>query len=56
MNSNEIYMKMAELWTEMSLEHSKTSKAAHGRARSAATKIKKLIGEYKKASVTEDKA
>jgi hypothetical protein len=30
--------------------------AAHGRARSAATKIKKLIGEYKKASVAEDKA
>ena len=56
MNSNEIYMKMAELWAEMSLEHSKTSKAAHGRARSAATKIKKLIGEYKKASVAEDKA
>tara|TARA_B100000925_G_scaffold190853_1_gene144368 strand:+ start:47 stop:268 length:222 start_codon:yes stop_codon:yes gene_type:complete len=56
MDSNEIYMKMAELWAEMSLEHSKPSKAAHGRARSAATKIKKLIGEYKKASVAEDKA
>ena len=28
MNSNEIYMKMAELWTELSLEHSKPSKAA----------------------------
>ena len=37
MDSNEIYMKMAELWAEMSLEHSKPSKAAHGRARSAAT-------------------
>ena len=42
MNSNEIYLQMAELWAEMSLEHSKPSKAAHGRARSAATKIKKL--------------
>ena len=50
MNSNEIYLQMAELWTEMSLEHS------HGRARSAATKIKKLIGEYKKTSVAEDRA
>jgi hypothetical protein len=47
--------ELAELWAEMSLEHSKPSKAAHGRARSAATKIKKLIGEYKKASVAEDK-
>ncbi len=56
MDPNEIYMKMAELWTEFSLEHSKTSKAAHGRARSAATKIKKLIGEYKRASVAEDRA
>ncbi len=56
MNSNEIYMKMAELWTEFSLEHSKTSKAAHGRARSALTKIKKLIAEYKRTSVAEDKA
>ena len=56
MDSNEIYMKMAELWTEMSLEYSKPSKAAHGRARSAATKVKKLIGEYKRASIAEDKA
>ena len=56
MDTNKIYMKMAEVWTELSLEHSKTSKATHGRARSAATKIKKLIGEYKKASVAEDKA
>ena len=55
MDTNEIYMQMAELWTEFSTEHSKTSKAAHGRARSAATKIKKLIGEYKKASVAEDR-
>lgn len=56
MNTNEIYMQMAELWTEFSTEHSKTSKAAHGRARSALTKVKKLIAEYKRASVAEDKA
>ena len=48
-------MKMDELWAEMYLEHSKPSKAAHGRARSADKKKKKLIGEYKKASVAEDK-
>ena len=56
MNTNEIYMQMAELWTEFSIEHLKTSKAAHGRARSALTKVKKLIAEYKRASVAEDKA
>ena len=48
--------QMAELWNEFSTEHSKTSKAAHGRARSASTKIKKLIAEYKRTSVAEDKA
>ena len=52
----EIYEQITELFTEFSLEHSKTSKAAHGRARSAATKIKKLIAEYKRTSVAEDKA
>jgi len=56
MNTNEIYEQMVELFTEFSLEHSKTSKAAHGRARSALTKIKKLIGDYKRSSVAEDKA
>jgi len=55
MDTNEIYMQMAELWTEFSTENSKTSKAAHGRARSAATKIKKLIGEYKRTSIAQDK-
>lgn len=56
MDTNEIYMKMAELWTEFSTEHSKAkSKAAHGRARSAATKLKKLIAEYKRTSVAESK-
>ena len=56
MNTNEIYMQMAELWTEFSIEHSKTSKAAHGRARKALTEVKKLISVYKKSSVAEDKA
>jgi|TARA_R100001163_G_C5068102_1_gene207868 hypothetical protein len=56
MESNETYVKLAELWTEFSTEHSKTSKAAHGRARRALTEIKKLISVYKKASVAEDKA
>jgi len=56
MDTKKIYEQMAELWNEFSTEHSKTSKAAHGRARSASTKIKKLIAEYKRTSVAEDKA
>jgi len=56
MESNEVYLKLVELWTEFSIEHSKTSKAAHGRARKALTEVKKLISVYKKSSVAEDKA
>jgi hypothetical protein len=56
MESNEVYLKLVELWTEFSIEHSKTSKAAHGRARKALTEIKKLISVYKKSSIAEDKA
>jgi voltage-gated potassium channel len=37
-------------------EHAKTSKAARGRARSAANTIKKLAAEFKKTSTAEDKA
>ena len=56
MESNEVYLKLVELWTEFSIEHSKTSKAAHGRARKALTEVKKLISVYKKSSIAEDKA
>ena len=56
MESNEVYLKLVELWTEFSIEHSKTSKAAHGRARKAITEVKKLISVYKKSSIAEDKA
>ena len=56
MESNEVYLKLVELWTEFSIEHSKTSKAAHGRARKALTEVKKLISVYKKSSVAEDKS
>jgi len=55
MESNEIYKQLAELWTEFSTEHSKSSKAAHGRARKALGEMKKLVTEYRKASVAEDK-
>jgi len=56
MNSSELLSKISELFETLTLEHSKTSKAAHGRARKAAGEIKKLITEYRKASTAEDKA
>jgi hypothetical protein len=56
MNSTELLTKMTELFETLTLEHSKTSKAAHGRARKAAGELKKLVTEYRKASTAEDKA
>lgn len=56
MNSQELFEQMQSLWEEFTTEHAKTSKAAHGRARKAAGDLKKLVTEYRKASVAEDKA
>jgi len=40
----------------LEIEHSKTSKAARSRARKVANSIKKLAADFKKTSITEDKA
>jgi hypothetical protein len=56
MNTTELLEKMTALFADMAVENSKTSKAAHGRARKAAGELKKLLTEYKKASTAEDKA
>jgi hypothetical protein len=56
MNSQEILDKVVELLETLKEEHSKTSKAAHGRARKVSGEIKKLMSEYKKASTAEDKS
>lgn len=56
MNTQEIFEKLETLFTTFSEEHIGKSKAAHGRARKALGEIKKLVTEYRKASVAEDKA
>jgi hypothetical protein len=56
MTTQELFEQMQGLWNEFSTEHSKASKAAHGRARKAIGDLKKLVTEYRKASVAEDKA
>lgn len=56
MTTQELFEQMQGLWNEFSVEHSKTTKAAHGRARKMVGDLKKLVTEYRKASVTEDKA
>lgn len=55
MTSQEIYEQIESLFESFNHEHSGTSKAAHGRARKALGEIKKLVTDYRKASVTEDK-
>ena len=56
MTTQELFEQMQGLWNEFSVEHSKASKAAHGRARKTVGDLKKLVTEYRKASVAEDKA
>jgi hypothetical protein len=56
MNTTELFEKIEVLFEEFKAEHAKTSKAAHGRARKALGEIKKLVTEYRKASIDEDKA
>ena len=55
MNTQEIFEKIEALYEEFKAEHSKTSKAAPGRARKALGEIKKLVTEYRKCSIDEDK-
>ena len=56
MNTTEILNAIKEELVTLEAEHAKTSKAARGRARSAANAIKKLAAEFKKTSTAEDKA
>ena len=57
MNSNDLYNNLKELWEEFDSNHNvfvdKGNKAAGSRARKAIGEIKKLVTEYRKASVSE---
>ena len=59
MASNELFTKMEGLWIEFQDNHSKFTekgnKAAATRARKAVGELKKLVTEYRKASVAESK-
>ncbi len=57
--SNELYIQLNELWEDFQENHrahsEKGNKAAGGRARKSIGEIKKLVTEYRKASVSESK-
>jgi hypothetical protein len=55
MNTQELFEQIESLYTDFKAGHEGTSKAAHGRARKALGEIKKLVTEYRKASVEEGK-
>jgi len=55
MNTQELFEQIETLYETFKVEHEGKSKAAHGRARKALGGIKKLVTEYRKASVAEDK-
>tara|TARA_Y100000389_G_C17317052_1_gene441047 strand:+ start:93 stop:266 length:174 start_codon:yes stop_codon:yes gene_type:complete len=56
MTTQELKDQLDEIYGTFSNEHEGKSKAAHGRARKALGAFKKLISEYRKASIAEDKA
>ena len=57
--TNELYATLNNLWEEFQENHrtftEKGNKAAGGRARKAVCEVKKLVTDYRKASVTESK-
>ena len=55
MGTQELFEQLEVLFDTFRIEHSGKSKAAHGRARKALSEIKKLIPDYRKASVAADK-
>jgi hypothetical protein len=54
-NSNEIFENIKELYTQFETEHAASSKASASRARKAIGEIKKLVTDYRKVSVEENK-
>jgi len=55
MTSQEIFERIDGLYDTFKQEHDGKSKAAKQRARKAIGEIKKLVTEYRKASVAENK-
>ena len=60
MTTNELYETMNNLWNDFQDNHNtfieKGNKSAGTRARKAVGEIKKLVTEYRKASVAESKS
>ena len=55
MNKQELFEQLTNLFTTFTEEHNTTTKAGAQRARKAIGEIKKLVTDYRKASVNESK-
>lgn len=53
--SQELFEEISKLYTEFEREHNSSSKISKSRARKAIGEIKKLVTEYRKASVEENR-
>ena len=54
-NSQELFEQIKDLFVQFEAEHNGASKAAKSRARKAIGEIKKLVTDYRKTSVEENK-
>jgi hypothetical protein len=55
MNTHELFQQIDELYTQFKEGHNGNFKASKARARKALGDLKKLVTEYRKASVAESK-
>lgn len=55
MTSQEIYEAIEAATDELRAQHNATTKVSNTRARKAASEISKLVKEYRKASLEENK-
>ena len=55
MNSQEVFEEIKDLFEQFVDGHNAPTKAGKGRARKALGEIKKLVTDYRKASVSESK-
>ena len=53
--SQQLFEQIRDLFVEFETEHNGTTKASKGRARKAIGEIKKLVTDYRKSSVEENK-
>lgn len=51
----ELFEQMKDLWTKFELEHNKTTKVSQKNARTFIGELKKLVTDYRTASVEETK-